>query len=84
MRLRNILREVQTTSRLNAIDAAYKGSPFSGSNFQATWQGYDDDGHAQVKFQDRIYTASNIAGRSAQRDKKVVLRAAKNKLQINY
>jgi|TARA_Y100000289_G_C3791715_1_gene84395 hypothetical protein len=84
MSLEDKLKETSDTSRLNAIDEAYKGNPYQGSNFKATWQGYDDDGHAQVKYQDRTYTASNIGGRSAKSNQKVVLRVAKGKKQINY
>ena len=84
MDLKDKLEETQTASRINAIDAAYRGNPYQGSNFKATWQGYNDDGLAQVKYQNRIYTASNIAGRSARSQQRVLLRIAKGMRQVNY
>ena len=84
MDLNDKLRETRTASRINAIDAAYRGNPFNGSNFKAIWQGYNSDGLAQVKYQNRLYTASSIAGRSVRSNQKVLLRIAKGMRQVNY
>ena len=84
MSLEDKLKETQVVSRINAIDAAYKGNPYKGSNFKATWNGYSSDGYALVKYQNRVYSVSNIAGRSARSGQKVVLRVAKGFRQVNY
>lgn len=84
MNLEEKLQQTQTAARINAIDAAYKGNPYSGSNFKAFWQGYNDDGLAIVKYQNRTYSARNIAGRSITANTKVTLRVAKGFRQVNY
>ena len=84
MDLEDMLQQTASSARLNAIDAAYLGSPYGGTNFQAKWKGYNDDGLARVEYEDRIYTASNIGSKSIQRNKKVILRVAKGRRQVNY
>ena len=84
MNLVNKLKQTSTQSRINAIDAAYAGNPYQGSNFKGRWSGYNSDGMAQVKYQDRTYTASNVSGRSARPNQSVVLRVAKGRKQVNY
>lgn len=84
MSLEENLQNEATGSRINAIDAAYRGNPYKGSNFVGKWNGYNADGFAIVKYQDREYTASNIAGRSARLNQRVILRVAKGKRQVNY
>ena len=84
MNLQEKLKETQTASRINAIDAAYRGNPYRGSNFKVSWQGYNDDGLAVVKYKNRTYTGRNIAGRSTTGNSKVTLRIAKGFKQVNY
>lgn len=84
MSLQNTLNATANASRLNAIDAAFRGNPYEGSNFKANFAGYNDDGFALVRYQDRVYSAQNIAGRSARGNQTVLLRVAKKKMQINY
>jgi len=84
MDLRDSLQQTANTSRINAIDAAYQGSPYGGSNFQGKWKGYDDDGYAKVEYEDRTYKANNIGSKSIQKNKKVFLRVAKGRKQVNY
>lgn len=78
------LREKAGVSRLNAVDAAYIGSPYAGSNFKAKWQGYNDDGMAIVKYQDQTYAAKNLSGKSAEINKTVFLRVSKGVRTVNY
>lgn len=84
MDLEQKLQQTQTAARINAIDAAYKGDPYRGSNFKVSWQGYNTDGLAVVKYENRTYTARNIAGRSTVANRKVALRIAKGFRQVNY
>lgn len=84
MELTNKLFEAANVSRLNAVDAAYAGNPYAGSNFKADWQGYNDDGKAIVKYQNQLYTAKSIAGRAAKLRQTVLLRVAKNYRSVNY
>ncbi len=78
------LRETSNISRLNAVDAAYLGNPYSGSNFKAKWQGYNEDGMSIVKYQDKLYTAKNLSGQSTTKNRTVFLRAAKGSRTVNY
>jgi len=78
------LREASGVSRLNAVDAAYAGNPYAGSNFKGKWQGYNEDGMSIIKYQDQLYTAKNLSGQSAARNKTVFLRAAKGSRTVNY
>ena len=80
----NRLREAQGISRFNAVHAAYAGTPYAGSNFKAKWQGYNEDGMSIIKYQDQLYTAKNLSGQSAARNKTVFLRAAKGSRTVNY
>jgi DNA repair exonuclease SbcCD nuclease subunit len=84
MNLMNKLNEASSNSRLNAIDAAYYGNPYAGSNFKTRWQGYNDDGMAVVKYQDKNHAGRNISGRSARLNKEVTLRVSKGQKIINY
>ena len=78
------LNENSNVSRLNAVDAAYAGNPYAGSNFKAKWQGYNEDGMSIVKYEDQLYTAKNLSGQSAAKNKAVFLRAAKGIRTVNY
>ena len=84
MDLEEKLNQTNTAARINAIDAAYRGNPYRGSNFKVSWQGYNNDGLAVVKYQNRTYSARNIAGRSTIANTKVILRVAKGFRQVNY
>lgn len=84
MDLEDKLNQTNTAARINAIDAAYRGNPYRGSNFKVSWQGYNDDGLAVVKYKNRIYSARNIAGRSTIGNTKVTLRIAQGFRQVNY
>lgn len=84
MDLEEKLNQTNTAARINAIDAAYRGNPYRGSNFKVSWQGYSNDGLAVVKYQNRTYSARNIAGRSTIANTKVILRVAKGFRQVNY
>lgn len=84
MELVDKLSEAANVSRLNAVDAAYAGNPYAGSNFKASWQGYNDDGQAIVKYQDQVYTAKSIAGTAAKLNQTVLLRVAKNYRSVIY
>ena len=84
MDLEQKLNQTNTAARINAIDAAYRGNPYRGSNFKVSWQGYNNDGLAVVKYQNRTYSARNIAGRSTIANTKVTLRVAKGFRQVNY
>jgi hypothetical protein len=78
------LKETSAFSRLNAVDAAYIGNPYAGSNFKAKFQGYNEDGMSIIKYQDQLYTAKNLSGQAAERNKTVFLRAAKGIRTVNY
>ena len=84
MTLIDKLNENSEVSRLNAVDAAYAGNPYAGSNFKAKWQGYNEDGMSIVKHEDQLYTAKNLSGQSAVKNKTVFLRAAKGSRTVNY
>lgn len=84
MELVNKLSETANVSRLNAVDAAYAGNPYAGSNFKASWQGYNNDGQAIVKYQNQVYTAKSIASAAAKSNQTVILRVAKNYRSVNY
>jgi len=78
------LNENSNVSRLNAVDAAYAGNPYAGSNFKGKWKGYNEDGMSTVKYEDQVYTAKNLSGQSAAKNKTVFLRAAKGSRTVNY
>jgi len=78
------LNENSDLNRLSAIDAAYIGSPYQGSNFKAKWQGYNADGAPIVKYNGQTYTAKSLALNSTVLNKPVVLRVAKGSRIVNY
>jgi hypothetical protein len=78
------LNETSNLNRLSAVDAAYVGSPYQGSNFKAKWQGYDADGNATVKYNGQVYTARNLSSRSSVLNKSVILRVSKGSRFVNY
>lgn len=84
MDLMSKLAQTADVSRLNAIDAAYLGGPYAGTNFKAKWKGFNDDGLAQIEYKDKTYTASSIGSKSITRDKSVLLRVAKGTRQVNF
>lgn len=84
MSLIDNLNQASGVSRLNAIDAAYAGSPYAGSNFKARWQGYNEDGMAIVKYQGQVYTAKNLSPKAATKNKTVILRVAKGFRTTNH
>lgn len=84
MKLIDKLNENSNVSRLNAVDAAYAGNPYAGSNFKGKWKGYNEDGMSTVKYEDQVYTAKNLSGQSAAKNKTVFLRAAKGSRTVNY
>lgn len=84
MQLINKLNENSNVSRLNAVDAAYAGSPYAGSNFKAKWQGYNEDGMAVVKYQDQTYTAKNLSSTSTVKNRTVFLRVGKAHRTVSY
>lgn len=78
------LDETSNLGRLNAVDSAYVGSPYAGSNFKAKWQGYNDNGQAVVKFGDQTYAGRSVAQNYTTKNSSVVLRVAKGHRSINY
>lgn len=85
--MRNLLGKLSDTanmSRLNTVEAAYKGTPGAQSNFKARWQGYDDKGNGLVKVNGAVYTANTIAASSIQQNRSVVLRAGKGIKSIHW
>lgn len=84
MDLPSKLNETSNLSRLNAVDAAYAGSPYAGTNFNAKWQGYDADGNSLVKYQGDTYTARQLSMHSILANTSVVLRVARGVRFVNY
>lgn len=84
MNLLDKLNQASNVSRLNAIDAAYMGSPYAGSNFKAKWQGYNSDGQAVVKVGDQNYAGKSLAQTYTTKNKNVVLRVARGQRIVNY
>lgn len=84
MNLVEKLDQTSEMSRLNAVDAAYEGSPYAGSNFNAKWQGYDEDGHGVVKYEDQTYTGTNLSSNYIKKQSKVLLRVAKARRTLMY
>lgn len=84
MNLIDKLNETSNVSRLNAIDAAYMGSPYAGTNFKAKWQGYNSDGQAVVKVGDQNYAGSSLGQNYTTRNSNTVLRVAKGLRIVNY
>ena len=79
-----LLQELSNASRLEAVDAAFSGNPFNGSNFTAKWNSYNQDGHAVVKYQGFLHSAKNISGRTPNASKTVMLRVSKMQKLVNY
>ena len=84
MSLEQKLSQTSDMSRLNAVDAAYQGSPYGGSNFTAKWQGYDDNGIAVVKYLDQEYSAVNLSAKYTTKNSDVLLRVAASRRTIMY
>lgn len=84
MSLTDKLNQTSQISRLNAVDAAYTGSPYAGSNFNAKWQGYNEDGLGVVKYLDQEYTGANLSNRYTRKDSDVLLRVAKGRRTLMY
>jgi hypothetical protein len=84
MSLESKLNDASNLSRLNAVDAAYAGSPGSRSNFKARWQGYNEDGQAVVKVGDQTYAGKNLANTYTKKDSTVILRVGKGIRTVNY
>lgn len=84
MNLAEKLDQTSNISRLNAVDAAYTGSPYAGSNFTARWQGYNEDGLGVVKYEDQTYTGVNLSNTYATKYSKVLLRVAQGRRTLNY
>lgn len=78
------LNETSNLNRLNAVDAAYVGSPYAGSNFKAKWQGYNDDGKAVVRVGDQNYAGTSLAQNYTTKNSPVVLRVARGYRSVNY
>jgi len=84
MDLQSKLNETSNLNRLNAVDAAYLGSPNAGSNFNAKWQGYDLDGNAIIRYQGDTYTARQLSMHSIVGNTSVVLRVARGVRFVNF
>ena len=84
MNLVDKLNETSQMSRLNAVDAAYAGSPYAGSNFTAKWQGFDENGMGVVKYLDQSYTAKGLSNVYTVSNSKVLLRVAKGRRTLMY
>ncbi len=84
MNLNDKLSQTSQMSRLNAVDAAYAGSPYAGSNFVARWQGYNANGKGIVKYLDQNYTGTNLSSNYIKKDSKVLLRVAQGRRTIMY
>jgi len=84
MSLEQKIGQASDMSRLNAVDAAYQGSPYGGSNFTAKWQGYDDNGIAIVKYLDQEYSAVNLSAKYTRKNSSVLLRVAAYRRTIMY
>jgi hypothetical protein len=72
------LNNLANSSRLNAIDSAYAGSPASQYNFKTQWQGYDKNGNGVVRYNGKNYSGSVISGSSPAPRSVVLLRVGKN------
>ena len=84
MNLTDKLNETSQMSRLNAVDAAYTGNPYAGSNFVARWQGYNQDGMGVVRYLDQNYTGKNLSNVYTKKDSKVLLRVAQGRRTLMY
>ena len=84
MSLTDKLNQTSNVSRLNAVDAAYLGNPYGGSNFTAKWQGYNDDGMGVVKYFDQTYTGVNLSAKYTRKNSDVLLRVAEGRRSIMY
>ena len=84
MNLTDKLNQTSQMSRLNAVDAAYTGSPYAGSNFVARWQGYNQNGLGVVKYLDQNYTGTNLSNIYIKKDSKVLLRVAQGRRTLMY
>ena len=84
MNLTDKLNQTSQVSRLNAVDAAYEGSPYGGSNFVAKWQGYNDDGMGIVRYLDKDYTGTNLSNTYTRKESKVLLRVAERRRTLMY
>lgn len=84
MSLTDKLNQTSNVSRLNAIDAAFFGNPYGGSNFIAKWQGYNDDGISVVKYLDQTYTGVNLAATYTRKNTDVLLRVAEGYRSLMY
>lgn len=84
MNLTDKLDQASQMSRLNAVDAAYTGSPYAGSNFVARWQGYNEDGIGVVRYLDQNYTGVNLSNTYTTKESKVLLRVAQGRRTLMY
>lgn len=84
MNLTDKLDQASQMSRLNAVDAAYAGSPYAGSNFVARWQGYNEDGIGVVRYLDQNYTGVNLSNTYTTKESKVLLRVAQGRRTLMY
>lgn len=84
MNLADRLNQVSSMSRLNAVDAAYSGSPFAGSNFTARWRGFNEDGMGVVKYLDRTYAGHGLSNTYTVYNSKVLLRVAQGRRTMMY
>lgn len=84
MNLFDKLNQTSSMSRLNAVDAAYAGSPYAGSNFTAKWQGFNEDGLGVVKYLDQNYTGQGLSNTYTKYNAKVLLRVAQGRRTMMY
>ena len=84
MNLVDKLNQASSMSRLNAVDAAYAGSPYGGSNFTAKWQGFNEDGMGVVKYLDQTYTGQGLSNTYTVYNSKVLLRVAQGRRTLMY
>lgn len=76
--LTSSLNDLSNSSRLNAIDSAYEGSPASQYNFKTEWRGYDRKGNGIVRYNGNNYSGSVLSSYSAAPRSRVLLRVGKN------
>lgn len=84
MNLVKKLDQTSSMSRLNAVDAAYSGNPYGGSNFTAKWQGFNEDGMGVVKYLDQTYAGHGLSNTYTVYNSKVLLRVAQGRRTMMY
>ena len=75
--LEQLLNEISSQSRIEAIEASFNGSGLAQANHRVKFKGYDHYGRSIVETNGVYLTANNIGGTTPKPDQQVLLRTGK-------